>query len=63
MVKNLPANADVRDTVFIPGLGRYLGVGNGNPLQCVTIQKRDIYIFLLLLLYFEIWYAGFIKGT
>ena len=34
MVKNLPANAgDVRDLGSIPGLGRSLGVGNGNPLQ------------------------------
>ena len=34
MVKNLPANAeDVRDSDSIPGLGRSLGGGNGNPLQ------------------------------
>ena len=31
MVKNLPANAG--DTGLIPKLGRYLGEGNGNPLQ------------------------------
>ena len=32
MVKNLPANA--RDRCgSIPGLGRYPGIGNGNPLQ------------------------------
>jgi len=31
MVKNLPANAG--DTGSIPGLGRYPGEGNGNPLQ------------------------------
>ena len=31
MVKNLPANA--RDVGSIPGLGRYSGEGNGNPLQ------------------------------
>ena len=30
-VKNLPANA--RDVGSIPGLGRSLGGGNGNPLQ------------------------------
>ena len=30
-VKNLPANA--RDAGAIPGLGRSLGVGNGNPFQ------------------------------
>ena len=33
-VKNLPANEDdVRDTVLIPGLGRYPGGENGTPLQ------------------------------
>ena len=31
MVKNLSAN--VGDTGLIPGLGRYPGGGNGNPLQ------------------------------
>ena len=34
VVKNLPANAgDIRETVPNPGLGRSLGVGNGNPFQ------------------------------
>ena len=34
MVKNLPANAgDTRDTVLMPGSGRFPEVGNGNPLQ------------------------------
>ena len=34
MMENSPANAgDVRDAGLIPGLGRSLGVGNGNPLQ------------------------------
>ena len=34
MVKNLHTNAeDSRDIDSIPGLGRSLGVGNGNPLQ------------------------------
>ena len=37
VVKNLPANAgdvrDTRDMGSIPGLGRALGEGNGNPLQ------------------------------
>ena len=34
MVKNLLANAgDVRDTGSIPGSGRSLGEGHGNPLQ------------------------------
>jgi len=33
--KNLPANVrDARDMDSIPGSGRSLGVGNGNPLQC-----------------------------
>ena len=31
MVKNLPANAG--DSGLIPGLGRFPGVGNSNPLQ------------------------------
>ena len=31
MVKNPPVNA--RDTGSVPGLGRSLGEGNGNPLQ------------------------------
>ena len=34
VVKNPLANAgDTRDTGSIPGLGRSLGEGNGNPLQ------------------------------
>ena len=34
MVKTLPANAgDPRDIGSIPGLVRFPGVGNGNPLQ------------------------------
>ena len=34
VVKNPPANArDIRDTASIPGLGRSIGGGNGNPLQ------------------------------
>ena len=34
MVKNPPANAeDIRDTGSIPGLGRPLGGGHGNPPQ------------------------------
>ena len=31
MLKNLPTNAG--DAGLIPGLGRFLGVGNANPLQ------------------------------
>ena len=34
VVKNLPASAgDLRDAGSIPGSGRSLGEGNGNPLQ------------------------------
>ena len=34
VVKNLPVNAGVTgDTGLIPGSGRSLGEGNGNPLQ------------------------------
>ena len=34
MVKNSPANAgDTEDTDSIPGLGRFPGERNGNPLQ------------------------------
>ena len=34
VVKNPPANAgDIREVDLIPGLGRFPGVGNGNPLQ------------------------------
>ena len=31
MVKNLPAKGE--DEFLVPGLGRYPGEGNGNPLQ------------------------------
>ena len=34
VIKNPPADAgDTRDVGLIPGLGRFPGVGNGNPLQ------------------------------
>ena len=34
VVKNLPANAgDARDRGSIPGLGRFPGIRNDNPLQ------------------------------
>ena len=37
VVKNLPANAgDSRDTGSAPGLGRSLGVGNGNQLHILA---------------------------
>ena len=38
--KNLLANAgDVRDMGLIPGLGRSLGVGNGNPLHYACLEN------------------------
>ena len=45
MVKNLSANAgDARDVGLIPGLGRFLGVGNlgnsnGNPFQYSCLEN------------------------
>ena len=40
MVKNLPASAgDIRDAGSIPGLGRFPGVGNGNPLQHSCLEN------------------------
>ena len=40
MVKNLPANArDTRDAGWIPGSGRSLGEGNGNPLQYSCLEN------------------------
>ena len=37
VVKNLPANAgDARDMGSIPGSGRSLGGGNGNPLHILA---------------------------
>ena len=40
MVKNPPANAgNIRDMDSIPGLGRSLGEGHGNPLQCSCLDK------------------------
>ena len=34
VIKNLPADAgDTRDSALMPGLGRFPGGGNGNPLQ------------------------------
>ena len=41
VIKNLPANAgDVRDMESIPGLVRFPGVGNGNPLQYSCLENR-----------------------
>ena len=40
VVKNLPANAgDIRDEGSIPGSGRALGRGHGNPLQYSCLEK------------------------
>ena len=36
-VKNLPANAG--DLGFVPGSGRSLGEGNGNPLQNSCLEN------------------------
>ena len=39
-VKNPPANAgDIRDVGSIPGLGRSLGGGHGNPLQYSCLEN------------------------
>ena len=47
MVNNLSANPeDARDTGLIPGLGRFPGVGNGNPLQYSSVlQYSAINVF------------------
>ena len=40
MVKELLASAgDTREAGLIPGLGRFSGVGNGNPLQHPCLKK------------------------
>ena len=40
VVKNLPANAGaIGDANLIPGVGRSLGGGNGNPLQDSCLKK------------------------
>ena len=40
MVKNSPVNAgDARDVGSIPGLGRYPGERNGNPLQYFGLEN------------------------
>ena len=40
MLKNLPTNAgDLRDVGLIPGLGRFSGGGNGNPLQYSCLES------------------------
>ena len=40
VVKNSSANAGyIRDLGLAPGSGRYLGEGNGNPLQCSCLEN------------------------
>ena len=40
MVKNLPTSAgDIRDSGSIPGLGRFLEEGHGNPLQYSCLEN------------------------
>ena len=40
VVKNLPANAgDIKDMGLIPGLGRSLEGGHGNPLQYYCLEN------------------------
>ena len=39
VVKNPPANAEVRDMHSIPGLWRSPGGGHGNPLQCSCLDR------------------------
>ena len=40
VIKNLPANTgDVRDAGSIPGSGRSLEEGNGNPLQYSCLEN------------------------
>ena len=43
VVKNPPANTgDIRDVSSVPGLGRSLGGGHGNPVQCSCLgNPRD----------------------
>ena len=39
MLKNLPVRAgDIRDKGSIPGSGRFLGEGHGNPLQYSCLE-------------------------
>ena len=39
VVKNMPANGDMRDVGLIPGWGRSHGEGNGNPLQYSCLEN------------------------
>ena len=39
MIKNPPANAGDGHVGVIPGLGKSPGRGNGNPLQCSSLEN------------------------
>ena len=40
VIKNIPANVgDLRDEGSVPGLGRSLGGGHGNPLQYSCLEN------------------------
>ena len=39
MIKNLHANADLKDVGSTPGSGRSPGKGNGNPLQYYCLEN------------------------
>ena len=41
MIKNLPDNArETRNMASVPGLGRYPGGANGNPLQYSCLENH-----------------------
>ena len=39
VVKNLPANADLKDVSSIPGSGTFPGGEHGNPLQYACLEN------------------------
>ena len=42
-IKNLSVNVgDIRDVGLIPGLGRFLGGGHGNPFQYSCLQNSMV---------------------
>ena len=51
MIKNLPAYVgEARDAGLIPGSGRSLGVGNGNPFQYSCLENsmdREAWLYPL----------------
>ena len=41
VIENMPANVgDIREAASIPGLGRFLGGGHGNPAKVTTFPPR-----------------------